>query len=58
LVQKRLWNKIQELKERAPIGKKLKGNPYWSLRIHGFRIIYLLKKTSGVDRYSRTEEIL
>lgn len=41
--QKQIWNKICELEERAPLGKKLKGNPYWSIHVNRFRIIYELK---------------
>jgi mRNA-degrading endonuclease RelE of RelBE toxin-antitoxin system len=41
--KKQIWKKIQELEERAPMGKKLKGNPYWSLRVSRFRVIYLLE---------------
>ncbi len=43
IVQKQIWNKILELEERAPIGKKLKGNPYWSIHINKYRVIYELK---------------
>ncbi|HLD19321.1 MAG TPA: type II toxin-antitoxin system RelE/ParE family toxin [Candidatus Nanoarchaeia archaeon] len=43
--QKELQNqiiiKIQQLKERAPLGKKLQGNSYWSVHVNKFRIIYL-----------------
>jgi len=42
-IQKQIWNKILELEIRAPIGKKLKGNPYWSIHISNFRVIYELK---------------
>ena len=42
-IKKQLWKKILELEKRAPIGKKLKGNPYWSIHISKFRIIYELK---------------
>ena len=37
-----IWKKIQQLKERAPIGKKLIGNPYWSIHIGRFRVVYML----------------
>ena len=44
-LQQQIWRKIQELKHRAPMGKKLKGNPYWSLHIGQFRVIYELRGT-------------
>ena len=31
-LQRQIWKKVLELEERAPLGKKLKGNPFWSLR--------------------------
>jgi mRNA-degrading endonuclease RelE of RelBE toxin-antitoxin system len=40
LIQKQIWNKIIELENRSPIGKKLKGNPYWSIHINRYRVIY------------------
>lgn len=42
-IQKQIWKKIQELEERAPLGKKLKSNPYWSIHVNKYRIIYELK---------------
>lgn len=42
-IKKQIWNKIQELEQRAPLGKKLKGNPYWSIHINKYRVIYELK---------------
>lgn len=42
-VQKQIWNKIKELELRAPLGKKLKGNPYWSIHISRFRVIYEIR---------------
>ena len=41
--KKQIWKKILELENRAPIGKKLRGNPYWSIHIGRYRIIYELK---------------
>ena len=41
--QQQIWKKILELESRAPIGKKLKGNPYWSIHIGRYRVIYELK---------------
>ncbi len=43
-VKRHIWKKVSELKTRAPIGKKLVGNPYWSIRVGRFRIIYILHK--------------
>lgn len=42
-IRQQIWNKIQELEQRAPLGKKLKGNPYWSIHINKYRVIYELK---------------
>lgn len=39
-VKKQIWNKILELENRVPIGKKLKGNPFWSIHVNRFRVIY------------------
>jgi len=38
--KKQIWKKILELEYRIPIGKKLKGNPYWSIHVNRFRVIY------------------
>lgn len=43
LIQKQVWDKILELENRLPIGKKLKGNPYWSIHINKYRVIYEFK---------------
>ncbi len=43
-VKRRIWKKVLELKTRAPIGKKLVGNPYWSIHIGKFRVIYIMHK--------------
>jgi mRNA-degrading endonuclease RelE of RelBE toxin-antitoxin system len=48
IVQKQIFKKIQQLKIRVPIGKKVKGYPYWSLRVGDFRIIYKINKSSSV----------
>jgi mRNA-degrading endonuclease RelE of RelBE toxin-antitoxin system len=40
VVQKQIWKKILELEIRVPIGKKLKGNPFWSIHVNRFRVIY------------------
>ena len=42
-LQKQIWSKIKELEGKAPLGKKLKGNPYWSIHINKFRVIYELR---------------
>jgi|GEM_PF-1488099 len=42
IIKQQIWRKVQYLKERAPIGKKLVGNPYWSIHVGKFRIIYVL----------------
>ncbi len=42
-LQKQVWNKIVELEKRAPLGKKLKNNPYWSIHINKYRVIYEIK---------------
>lgn len=41
--QKQIWKKVLQLEHRAPIGKKLRGNSYWSMHINKFRVIYHLK---------------
>ncbi|MFH1592033.1 MAG: type II toxin-antitoxin system RelE/ParE family toxin [Candidatus Woesearchaeota archaeon] len=38
-----ILDKIQQLKNRVPIGKKLVDSPYWSIRVDKFRIIYRFK---------------
>jgi mRNA-degrading endonuclease RelE of RelBE toxin-antitoxin system len=59
-IKRQIWNKILELKTRAPIGKKLVGNPYWSIHIGKFRVIYVFHKHSQeieiVDILSRKHE--
>ena len=42
-VQVQIWSKIKERETRAPLGKKLKGNPYWSIHVNKYRVIYKLK---------------
>ncbi len=41
-IRKQIWNKILELENKAPLGKKLKGNPFWSVHINKYRVIYKL----------------
>ncbi len=43
ILKKQIWKKIQKLELRAPLGKKLKANPYWSIHVNKYRIIYELK---------------
>ncbi|MBI2129786.1 type II toxin-antitoxin system RelE/ParE family toxin [Candidatus Woesearchaeota archaeon] len=40
IIRKQIIDKTLELENRAPIGKKLKGNPFWSIHVSNFRIIY------------------
>lgn len=47
VVRDQIWKKVQQLKERAPIGKKLVGNPYWSVHVGRFRVIYMLHSHSN-----------
>ena len=47
-IQKQIWSKCQELELRAPLGKKLKSNPYWSIHINKYRVIYQMKGTQIV----------
>ncbi len=42
-IKKQIWKKILQLEEQAPLGKKLKGNPYWSIHINRFRVIYQIE---------------
>lgn len=46
IVKKQIWKKVQQLKDRAPIGKKLVGHPYWSIHIGRFRVLYVLHNRS------------
>ncbi len=43
IIRQQIWKKILELEQRAPLGKKLKGNPYWSIHVNKYRIIYELR---------------
>jgi len=42
-LKKQVWNKILELENRAPIGKKLKNNPFWPIHINKYRVIYQIR---------------
>ena len=44
-LKQQIWKKVQQLEERAPLGKKLKGNPYWSIHINRYRVVYLFEGT-------------
>lgn len=43
VVKKQIWNKILQLESKAPLGKKLMGNPFWSIHVNKYRIIYQMK---------------
>jgi len=45
-IKKQIWKKLIELESRAPIGKKLKGNPFWAIHINKYRVIY---KIEGIE---------
>ncbi len=47
-IKNQIWKKITELEERAPLGKKLKGNPFWSIHVNKYRVIYELKENEVV----------
>ncbi len=42
-IRKQIWKKILELEKRASLGKKLKGNSFWSIHINKYRVIYQLE---------------
>ncbi|GEM_PF-1734087 len=44
ITEEEFLNRHPELK--SPIGKKLVGNPYWSIHIGKFRVIYVFHKHS------------
>ncbi len=39
-MQRQIWKKVLQLETLAPLGKKLKGNPYWSIHVGRYRLIY------------------
>ncbi|GAI26216.1 unnamed protein product, partial [marine sediment metagenome] len=43
LIRKQIIDKTFELEKRAPIGKRLKGYPFWSIHVGKFRVIYEIK---------------
>jgi len=47
-VNNQIWKKIIELEERAPLGKKLKGNSFLSIHVNKYRVIYELKENEVV----------
>ena len=50
-IKKQIWNKILDLETRAPIGKKLKGNPYWSIHVNKYRVIYEIRGVEIIIAY-------
>jgi len=52
IIKKQIWKKILQLKTIPRIGKKLVGNPFWSLRIAHYRVIY------HIDENKKMIEIL
>ncbi len=44
--KKQIWKKVQQLKEH-PFGKKLVGNPYWSIHVGKYRVLYVLHSHAG-----------
>jgi len=42
--RRQIINKTLQMEQRAPLGKKVKGHPYCSVRVGGFRIIYPMKE--------------
>jgi mRNA-degrading endonuclease RelE of RelBE toxin-antitoxin system len=42
-IKSQIWNKIKELEFKAPLGKKLRGNSYWSIHVNKYRVIYELR---------------
>ena len=42
-IREQIWKKILDLEMRAPLGKKLKGNPYWSIHVNKYRLIYVFE---------------
>jgi len=57
-IKKQIWTKLKELKQRCPLGKKLKGNPYWSIRVNKYRIIYKMENETLIiiDTLKRKKE--
>ena len=57
-LQEQIWKKILELEDKAPLGKKLKGNPYWSIHINKYRIIYQIdgSKITIIDILKRKHD--
>ena len=40
---KQISKKLKMLEQKAPLGKKLIGNPFWSIRIGKHRLIYKIE---------------
>ena len=59
-IRKQIWKKIKQLEEFAPLGKHLSGQPYWSIHIEDYRVIYLFfgyeNKVEIVDIFSRKHD--
>ena len=57
-LQEQIWKKILELEDKAPLGKKLKGNPYWSIHINQYRVIYQIdgSKITIIDILKRKHD--
>ncbi|HLC56356.1 MAG TPA: type II toxin-antitoxin system RelE/ParE family toxin [Candidatus Nanoarchaeia archaeon] len=57
-LQEQIWKKILELEDKAPLGKKLKGNPYWSIHINKYRAIYQIdgSKITIIDILKRKHD--
>ena len=52
LLQRQIAKKVQELKWRPLLGKRLVGHPYWSLHIGAHRVIY------RINTHDRVIELL
>jgi len=48
IIRKQIWKKILQLKTIPRIGKKLVGNPFWSLRISHYRVIYFIDENKKI----------
>ncbi|MEK6808656.1 MAG: type II toxin-antitoxin system RelE/ParE family toxin [Nanoarchaeota archaeon] len=48
MLKEQIWKKIQQLKIMPLLGKKLIGNPYWSLRVGNYRVIYCIDENKKI----------
>ena len=57
-IRQQIYKKVCQLKDMAPLGKKLKGNPFWSVHIGRFRVIYVMRSTNitVIDVLERKKE--